>query len=334
MLDVLRAYGLAYTISASSQEAEVMIQDYGHTYIISVKGDLPQTVSPQLFVDSDGWSRVFQTMRERKDATKLHPKKDVEKILKKELTKLLTTHEDPSFQPTLGNTIEDGRPLYQSIDVSAAKGFREEKRGQTYHEGSQLYVDKYSWAIACIGGAFFSSSYWGGDFILNLIPNPFKVWMLQHRQIRDDLKKEHICNASVNVALVHYSVKLARILMSRKEARNIKYSSVIFNTMRKTGQQPKPSGGGKYSLALLERFIQLGWDGGLALEKIDKIMASGFVKGVKQELAFAFAELILHPSLRNLVRCEDLYIRAYINEGMSLWDKGTMEVVLRNVEDR
>lgn len=332
MFDAFRAYGLAYAISSSSRDADVRIRDYGYAYVVSLDGEMPSTVSPQLFVDSEGWRRVFLTVKERKDAKKPPPKKDLEAIVSSEFKELLKVHTVPSFQPTIGNQVKGGRPLYQSMDVSAAKGFREEKRGQTYHEGSQLYVDRYSWSIACIGGVFFGSPRFGDDFILNLVPNPTDVLLLQHRQIQDDLMKENVCRASASVSLVHYSVKLAKTVARRKASGAVKYDAVVFNVMRKTGQQPKPGGGGKYGLALLERFLDEpgGFD---ALERIDRIMNAGFVKGIKQELAFAFADLMLHPSLRNLVRCEDLYIRGHVNENVPLWDRGSMEAVLKNVQN-
>lgn len=335
MFDALRAYGLAYLLKNSDDIGDLRIQDLGHLYLVSAGGKLPLNVNPQLFVDNDGWGQVFQTVRERKDAKKKPPRKDVEEILSAEYQEILKTHSDPGFHPVIGNVMKDGRAIYQSIDVSAAKGFREEKKGVTYHEGSQLYTDKRSWAIACIGSVFFNYHRGGSDFILNLVPNPTDVWLMQHRQIRDDLSKENVCNISANVALAHYSVKMASVIARRKAApmgQSSKYDSIIFNVMRRTGQQPKPSGGGKFGLSLMGQFLQdpAGFD---ALEKIDMIMNNGYAKGIKQELAFSFAEFIIHPSLRNFIRCEDLYIRARISKNVLLWNKKPLEVLLKNVQD-
>jgi len=332
MFDALRAFGLAYLVKNPDDITDIRIQDLGHLYLVSTEGKLPSNVNPQLFVDNDGWGQVFQTVRERKDAKKKFPRKDVEEILSTEYQEILKTHSDPGFHPVIGNVVKDGRAIYQSIDVSAAKGFREEKKGVTYHEGSQLYTDKHSWAIACIGSVFFNYHRVGSDFILNLVPNPTDVWLIQHRQIRDDLSKENICNISANVALAHYSVKMASVIARRKAARSSKYDSIIFNVMRRTGQQPKPGGGGKFGLSLMEQFLQdpAGFD---ALEKIDIIMSNGYAKGIKQELTFSFAEFIIHPSLRTFIRCEDLYIRARISKNVMLWDKKPLEVLLKNVQD-
>lgn len=331
MFDALRAFGLAYLLNNPDDITDIRIQDLGHLYLISTEGKLPSNVNPQLFVDDDGWAQVFQTVRERKDAKKKTPRKDVEEILTAEYQGILKTYSDSGFHPIIGNVVKDGRAIYQSIDISAAKGFREEKKGVTYHEGSQLYTDKRSWAIACIGSVFFNYHRGGSDFILNLVPNPTDVWLIQHRQIRSDLSKENICNISANVALAHYSVKMASLIARRKEARSSKYDSIIFNVMRRTGQQPKPGGGGKFGLSLMWQFLQdpSGFD---ALEKIDNILKNGYAKGIKEELAFSFAEFIIHPSLRNFIRCEDLYIRARKNSNIPLWDKKPLEVLLKNVQ--
>lgn len=330
MFDTLRAYGLAFVLWKSGEDLDVEIQDLNSHYFIAASGETPTKVNREVFVDNEGWRRVFLTARERKDAKKLHPKAIAEKVLSSEFGKFLNLHADSSFSPTIGCDPDGGMPLYQTMDVSGAKGFREEKRGVTYHEGTQLYVDKYSWVASCIGGAFFLTPLAGRDFLLSLVPDPTSVLLIQHRDLQEELRKEQVCKASRNVALVHYSVKLAKTLSRRKIAPKVRYESIVFNAMQKTGQQPKPGGGGKYGMAFLES-IWKSPNGMEALEMFDQTLRGGSLKGVRQELAFAVAEFLLHPTLRNFVRYEDLHVRARVNENIAGWSRGAMEVVLKNV---
>ncbi|MGC8850099.1 MAG: hypothetical protein ACP5QI_06465, partial [Candidatus Bathyarchaeia archaeon] len=222
--------------------------------------------------------------------------------------------------------------LYQSLDVSASKGFREEKRGAMYHEGSQLQVDKYSWAIAVLGAVHFISWRKSPDFIVALVPDPIEIYLFEHREIHEEIDQEVICGISTTTALAHYSVKLAIQKGKRGRAPKVRYDSVIFNVMQKTGQQPKPGGGGKYSLSFLERLA--GDSHGLkTLDELDRLFSvSRQAKGIRQDIALALSEFLMRPSLENLRRWESLYIRGHINEGLYLWKRPLLEEILRNVE--
>jgi len=332
MFDAFRAYGLALAVKGiRAEDIEVDIRDVNYAFVLTVEGSIPSSADDQLFVENEGWRRVFRTYRERKDSKKPNPREDVENILSTQYEELLETNRNPTFLSTMGKRVNSGRTLYQSLDISAAKGFREEKRGTAYHEGTQIEVDKYSWTIACLGAAFFGSWREGKDFIVSLVPNPLEVSITSHRQLQEDLNKKNLCNISSNAALAHYSVKLAEVIVRREASRETKYDSVIFNTMRKTGQQPKPGGGGRFGLEFLFGLIKEphGYE---ALQIMDGIFRAGFIKGVKQSLAFAFADFLFHPTMENFRRCEDLNIRGHINENVHLWDKTALEAVLKHVE--
>ncbi len=327
MFDAFRAYGLASILTC--EESIAHIHDAGHAYIVDLQGELPEDPDPLLFEDAEGWARIFGTFRERKDTKKPHPKNDVKELLTKDYDKILKMHQKAEFMPNIGRQVEDGRTLYQSLDVSASKGYREGKR-DVYHEGTQLEVDKHSWAIACIGAA--RSGVWRYDesFIISLVPNPSEVSLISHRTIQKDLDPK-VCTISTNTALIHYAARLA-LLISKRRSDRLRYDSIIFNVMKKTGQQPKPGGGGRYRLTFLEELAKTP-AGVSVIEEIEKkFPTSKHVRGFRQNLALVLADFLLSPSLETLRTLESVYIRGQINGELYPWEKDQLGEVLKHVE--
>lgn len=328
MFDAFRAFGLASIVSGEDTVAR--IRDEGYAYWIDVTGNVAESPDLLPLEGGEGWKRIFGTYRERKDSRKQHPRKEVEELVTQDYDKILELHRRSDFIPTIGCRVEEGRTLYQSLDVSAAKGYREEKR-DTYHEGTQLEVDKYSWAIACIGAAWFGVWRYGESFVLSLVPNPLDVLLISHRTVQKELDTK-VCTISANTALIHYSVRLAILVSERQLSHRVKYDSVIFNAMQKTGQQPKPGGGGKYSLSFLENLAKTP-AGASALKEIDrKFPLSSYARGVKQNLALALTNFLLRPTLENFRTFESLYIRGRIDKKFYPWEKEQLEAILNHVE--
>jgi len=335
MFDVFRAYGLAYLISGFEKDIETKIYDHGYVFVIEARSELPTKPDPKLFEETgSAWSIIFRTFKERKDLKALPPRKDAENIITKEYTHLLDLHRKYDFFPQIGKKVKDGRTLYQTMDISAAKGFREEKR-DVYHDGSQIEVDRYSWATAVIGAAW--SSVWPQNlmrkdvtFLICMVPNPKKVLLISHRDVQNRLDKR-LCGISANTALIHYSLKLVQLV--REKSDEVEYDNIIFNVMQKTRQQPKPGGGGKYSLDFLEKLAKK--NAGLyALEKIDRhlLPTNPRVKGIHQNVALTLTDFLLRPNLENLRTFESLYIRGQIDKKFYPWEKGQLEEILNHVE--
>jgi hypothetical protein len=102
--------------------------------------------------------------------------------------------------------------------------------------------------------------------------------------------------------------------------------------MRKTGQQPKPGGGGKYSLIFLEKIAKTP-AGVLALHEISKkFPLSSRVKGIQQDLALALTDFLLRPTLENYKTFESLYVRSQINRKSHPWEKQQLKEILKYVE--
>lgn len=330
MFDAFRAYGLASILTCEDSASTAHIHDWGPAYSIDIEGEMPKGPDAMLFDDTEGWARIFGTFRERKDSRKQSPRNDVKELVTKDYGKIIKLHLEPDFMPGIGRQVGDGRTLYQSLDVSASKGYREGKR-DVYHEGTQLEVDKYSWAIACIGAAWSGVWRYGESFILSLVPNPADVSLFSHRTIHKDLDTR-VCTISTNTALTHYSVRLAILISERQLSHGVKYDSVIFNAMKKTGQQPKPGGGGQYKLAFLEELTKTA-SGVFALREIEsKFPTSQFVKGIKQNLALVLADFLLSPDLENFRTFESLYIRGQVDKKFYPWEKEQLGEILKHVE--
>jgi hypothetical protein len=336
LFDIFRAYGLAFAISGFKANPETQILDKGYAYYIDIiEGCTSKNPDPELFADTDNWINAFGKEKTRKDAKKKPTKAACEELLGKEYDKILSLYKQMDFFPRIGNAIKDGETLYQTIDISASKGFREEKCGVTYHDGSQLSVDKYSWVLACLGRVFFGAQINCGGrnkgYILTIVPNPYKVLLHEQRQLQRDLSLSGLCVFSPNGTLVHYAIKL--YLLLSKSRHNIKYDNILFNSLRKTGQKPKPSGGGKYSLSLLERFSKSN-GGSKILEELDRELELSSVKGFRQNIGFALTDFLLRPTLQNFRTYERLYILGQINESnqFSTWEKEQWEEIIKNVE--
>jgi len=337
MFDVFRAYGLAFLISGFENRVEVDIHDMGNLFLIKVEGEIPKKADPKLFEEiGSSWPLIFQTFKKRKDLKVKHPIEEAEYIVTSEYDKILDVHRKYEFVPVFGKKIGGGKTFYQTMDVSAAKGYREEKR-DTYHEGSQIEVDKYSWVVASIGAAWFGV--WpqnlmrrDANFLMCIVPNPKKVLLMSHRDVQNVLDKR-LCVVSANTSLIHYSVKLAKLTWNKSD--EIDYDSVVFNVMQKTGQQPKPGGGGRYTLDLLNNLART-QEGLEVLEKIDKFLLPNDprIKGIRQDIALAVTDFLMRPSLDNLRRFESLYIRGMTNKKNRFfpWDKPQLKEMLKYVE--
>ncbi|MEM2147884.1 MAG: hypothetical protein QXJ94_04700 [Candidatus Bathyarchaeia archaeon] len=331
ILDTFRAYGLAFLVSGLNEEdTEVTIKDQGYAYVLEVNGPIPNKPDPSLFVDRKEWRAIFRTYKERKDSKKAPPKNDVEKIITNEFPQILSIHKDPTFSPTIGGDVKDGKTLYQTLDIACAKGYREEKRN-VYHDGTQLELDHYSWAVTCIGAAWASVWKETESFILFITPNPSSVLLGSHRTIQKDLD-ERLCSISPNSALVHYAIKIALLIAEKRLSHTIHYDSVIFNVMQKTGQQPKPAGGGRYGLGILEKLADTP-TGIAALSRIEKMFPlSSNVAGARQSITLALTDFLLRPTLTNFRIFESLYIRGQVKGELYPWDKTQLGELLKYVE--
>jgi hypothetical protein len=318
MFDVERAYGLAEVLSRIVSRM-ISIKDLGNTYVIGYDGPPPKANENKknlesLFVESTKFDDSLATQwRDRQgiiDATR--------NLVVNRIEDILNFYSNSASQARFSTKKgPDRMTLYQSLDVTASKSIRELKIGLTYSEGGQLYVDQLNFAVALVGSAYFRyfRRTLDRDFMLSIIPNPAEVNLLSHMDIQRDIGEERLCRLSGRTILSHYAVSLSFLLGKTRERGGYlnAYDYLIFNEMRQTGKQFKPSASGKFPLEYCLRLSQSD-EGMEALNLMGGIFRRGFVRGHPQRVAFALAHFISEPTLDNYLRYIDLHVRGYIEK--------------------
>lgn len=341
MFDIERAYGLAFLTSKITGSSSIAVRDLGPMYVIESDMQISDINENQkrdletLFADPSKFNYSLATqLRDRETVVN-----EAKSVIVESVIELLKMHSTPSFAVKFSTRkAENYATLYQSLDVTASKSFRELKMGLTYDEGGQLYVDKFSFSIALVGSAFFRHFRSTPDFLISIGPNPAEVNVLNHIAIQNDMKTERLCTISGLTVLSHYAVSLSLVLGERQEKGELlnSYDCLIFNEMRRTGKQFKPSGGGRFPLEYCLSLSKNG-DGMEMLKIMEGIFRRGFVKGNPQKLAFALAQLLSEPSLDNYSRCIDIHLRGYIEKDKNkkisnLYNKASLQEAMKYVK--
>lgn len=341
MFDMERAYGLAILISKITGSSSVSIRDPGPAYTIESDMQISDIEENQkrdletLFADPNKFNYSLATqLRDRETVVN-----EAKNVVVERAIEIVKMYAIPSFTVKFSTKkAEDYVTLYQSIDVSASKSFRELKMGLTYDEGGQLYVDKYSFSIALVGSAFFRHFRSTPNFLISIGPNPAEVNVLNHMEIQKDMKTEHLCAVSNLTVLSHYAVSLSLVLGERQEKGELlnSYDCLVFNEMRRTGKQFKPSGSGRFPLEYCLN-LSKSKDGMEMLGIMEDIFRRGFVKGNPQRLAFALAQFLSEPSLDNYSRYIDVHLRGYIEKDKNkrisnLYNKAALQEGMKYVK--
>jgi len=231
--------------------------------------------------------------------------------------------------------------LPQWIDVSASKGIREEVRMKTqYNEGTNISVPLDDLALAQIGFAFskrVSGKPSGGkpSFTLTFMPNPKNIEIESHYNIVNELGTKRLCNVSEGTALSHYSVHLVDLIRGKitENERAPEYSSLIFNALKPTAQQPKPSSGGLFPLDFLYDLMKSNLNiSGEIFEMWDHVFRIGNVKG-REDLSLSLSEFIAHPSADNLEKYLKIHLRYLLNDDVKIraYPRECVKEVTKNV---
>lgn len=341
MFDVERAYGLALLISKVTGSQSIVIKDLGFAYFIESDVEVSDVGENQkrdletLFSDSNKFDYPLATqLRDRKTVVN-----ETEKVVLENTNEIMKVHATPSFTVKFSIKKAEGlTTLYQSLDVTASKSFRELKMGMSYGEGGQLFVDKFSFSVALIGSAFFMHFKPTREFLIAIGPNPAEINVLSHMDIKNDMKVEHLCPISDLTVLSHYAVSLSLVLGERK-AKGVymnSYDCLVFNEMRRTGKQFKPSGSGRFPLDYCLH-LSGSKEGMEMLKIVQSIFKRGFVKGHPQRLALALAQFLAEPSLDNYSRYIDIHLRGYIEKDKNkrisnLYDRASLEEAIKYVK--
>lgn len=325
IFDLCRAYGLATMLDAvSPEEIRTVIRDSGSFYLIEQTGEklLPELLNEskwsQLF-DKDFrqrvWNQVFLTYKEKWYQMVMK----VKGTLNNNFDNIVKMAKSPNYFPIISTS--SGETLSGPLDPSVFKGLRGRTRGD-YSEG-QTKVDKESWALACLGGAI-SGRYkvqrgqgnkW--DYFV-IFPAPDRVDLDNFRKIRETTAAVSLKYLSAQNAAAHFSVVLAqkmREMVARSQSQFFdKYSGLLYFSMVQTGQQFKPSTGGRLSLYPL---MQLAYSGKQEIEDLFNVWNYIFKRGSVQgceDLGLSLTEFIMHPNLDSYERHARILLR-YILKG-------------------
>ncbi|MDI6897289.1 MAG: hypothetical protein QMC99_08190 [Methanocella conradii] len=342
MFDVCRLYGLALLIDIYAQmknyDNRIILEDKGYYYCI--QGPEAKDINEQelknnknylsLFTPSDNWSKIFLTItlsptidtkNEKRKNKILSIINNKTKIIQSEISSniqmIYKNYSNGSYLPEITSKKKDGfDTIYQSIDVSASKGFRRPIR-DGYEDGGQVYAPLSDLALAYVGGAHFIQWIWG-DSIIGVLPSPIRASYKNYMEIQSQLKDHNICRVSVNTALAHYAINLVECM--RKQSVNQsyyadKYSFLVYSAMIKTGNQWKPSSGGIFPLDNLFSMIEndVNTAGGI-FDIWNNIFRNA--RDGREDLGISLAEFISYPLLDNYYDYINIHLKYSLNKDL------------------
>ncbi|MEM4203684.1 MAG: hypothetical protein QXS54_06410 [Candidatus Methanomethylicaceae archaeon] len=314
IFDTARAYGLAnLVVTARGSGVRAVIEDQDWCFIISV--DKLPTNPPSgdkwaVLFQPEGteWSRVFITYGQ---AAQGQQRKRVRQVLEKQFNDILSAYQNPLHSVTLGSS---GETLPGGLEPAAFKGLRHPSRRQ-YSEGP-IKVPKEDWALACLGMATcavyrYSREVAQGAY-LALLSVPEFVRFAYFRTVQQMLRGRGLRYRGVQNAAAHYAVLLAdevRKARARQPQLQDRFSGVDYFTLFRTGNQWKPSQGGRLNLGPLMNALSsdphatepmLRW--------LDYCFRRGSTEG-GEELALATTEFVMRFDLTSYERLARVFAR-------------------------
>ncbi len=229
----------------------------------------------------------------------------------------------------------------QALETAAAKGSRSASRNSYSEGGTQTSVEY--WALSCVGAMAVGTFLYAhqGQADTAAVPVPADVDYANNLEIRDVLRtRGRPCSASTTAALAHYAVRLSHAAITRMGGGNgtpAPYSGIVYESMSRTGQQPKPAHGGLFPMEYLNAIAADDPAQALALCEVwDKVLTQGSFQG-REMLALTLAEFLMHPSLSRLERHWRVHLRFSLRDktdskrvGVS-YDEGAMKGLMEHV---
>lgn len=366
MADVCHVYGVAELLRTlwrevdRDAEPDIHITDLGPLWLVEAPDvDADETVAegvaealtapvfapeerpedgeppPEWFI-SQGWNYLNITNRTGKDK-----KADTLRAI---LAALVPNILDAAGEGPLSVTDTYGsgkETIPQGLESAAAKGSRSASRA-SYAEGGVQTPVEY-WALSCVGamavGRFLWALHGPGD--TSIVPVPADISYTTNLEIRDLLRtKGRLCTTSTTAALAHYAVRLSHAAITRMGRGGTSppaYSGIVYESMSRTGQQPKPAHGGLFPMEYLNAIATDDPAQALALCEVwDKVLTQGSFQG-REMLALTLAEFLMHPSLSRLERHWRVHLRFSLRDktdskrvGVS-YDEGAMKGLMEHV---
>ncbi|MEM2030711.1 MAG: hypothetical protein QXV35_05140 [Archaeoglobaceae archaeon] len=311
--DVSRAYGLGIVVHTLSEEATV--SDVGGFYLVesskNVNFSRIDEINKWLPEDDNAWNQTFLTIGEKLERRKKMRVKeylnDVKNI--KDLINVL-------YQPKPPSVVGKGKEtLYQSMDLAATKGFREEIP-KTYSEGSNIKISSEDFCLSVLGHLNAGIRKFSNKIAIFILPTPNKTKISHLNEIRkkinDSVKTLHKAGWFTSLSQIAVNLVLEELEIEKGSKFSPKFGSLIYGVMTKTGNQWKPLAGGIFPLDFLYQIADSEFARDLLNKWRDLFNRTSFREGY-ENLASSLAEFIANPSLVNYER----YIRLHLRNELS-----------------
>lgn len=325
MYDLSRAYGLGEII-ANLSGSSVEVKDLGSYYLVESMAE-PQLIKTRSLAsllpqESDKkWGNVFLTLKGKNREREI---KECKKMIidEKLISSLLDRFKDVQ-QSEFFASKNNKKTLYESLDLSATKGFREMIRGRTYDEGRQLYVPKEDFLLSVVGHLNYTIWKWkmdgrAGQLIMILFTPSAEGIRIggtptarEIPQSIDRSLKPH--RGGITSTLAYTAVLLGRHIFSAKEKIYLKFSSLIFGVMISSGKQRKPYGGGIYPLDFVYKIIKSSERAGEIFDQWIDIFEKTNRPGY-EDLALYLSEFITYPTADTFERYLRAHLGTYLNK--------------------
>ncbi|MCX8126425.1 MAG: hypothetical protein N3E40_04750 [Dehalococcoidia bacterium] len=341
VLDAVRAYGLAVLLASAdeSQVSSPRINDAGHMYLLELESGslkrkrLLQNLEWQSYFSipdkatslGPSWSFVFVTTKGA--AAKTKNVASVRNVLENDFDDIVSQSQKTGLLPRFS-----GETLPGGLEPSAFKGSKSVTR--TRYEEAQTELDRWNWALACLGGSLALRYIWQDRKIFALCPLPESIEYRSFREIRNVTFGKGLRYHSLQAAAAHYSVVLAEAIRSRRAVHvdfSDRYSDIVYFSLFLTGNQWKPSGAGRVSL---HKLLDMAFKDEVSSAKVfavwDYLFRRGSVRG-SEDLAEAITSLVIDPSLGNFERHNRILL-SYIGKKevkmSNLYDSQSLEEVI------
>lgn len=335
--DLCRAYGLALVLdklkNLKNSDEEVVIKDVGFYYLIEspeinnvkdkkfIKSLIPERIpqGEERRTIEARWDQVLRTYKVKGDIEKKKKLSSFKEILKNNLEQIINNYSNLNLQISEKNT----ETLYGTIDPIAFKGVREVKKGVRYNEGGPYKVKESDLVLSAIGSAWIEIWITGREGIIGILGKPGikGIGISEIRNIKKIVIDQiNFHGGGVLPTIVWCAVSLLYTIINFKEEKIFgMFDGLYFNSLKWTGNQPKPEKGGKFSLEFLNKLAEkLSRDDLLMLTNIWMNIFKISSRGGLENLGISLAEFISNPSLSKFENYIKIHLHLKLNQKVGI----------------
>lgn len=350
--DIARAYGLGIVGYAIADDPDVIVEDRGIAYKVTVKSDIDventEQIQSYLFSDtshSQYWEHILKTSNVKNKLKEetigfFKSPKNVEKLLEKHSK--LSTFDTWIFESEKRKTTEKRSKklqIPQSLELGAGKGIRSIVPSTLTEKGLELPGEHRDQLYLAILGALNASVYsfqkLGSTtytYIVYPVPGRIEIEYIVTRaittELREALTKSHRAGLLPTLAYIAVEIEIARKTSFIEEQTLI--PSLAYGVMARSPQaKDKPYATGKFPMDLVSKIpseILFFWR---------NILRNTRKKKGYEDIAIALSKLIAEPTLENYYSYIKLHLRNELKSDsikFGFYEKNSLLEVLKNVE--